>query len=383
MKSRPSIALVLLLLTFATFAACKNKALKKTDDPRLQDIRLPKGFHISIWADNVENARSMALGDKGTVFVGNKDGDKVYALADKDGDGQADERYTLASGKNMPNGVAFHNGALYVTEVNKIWRLDNIEASLAHPPAAVPIFDSLPDKKHHGWKYLAFGPDGKLYVPVGAPCNICDEGEKDGRYATICRMNADGTGFEVFAKGIRNSVGFDWHPQTGALWFTENGRDELGDDVPPDELNTAPKAGMHFGYPYCHAGEISDPEYGSRRACSEFTPPVAKLGPHVAAIGMKFYTGSMLPKEYANTIFIAEHGSWNRSEPIGYRVMTVHLDAGGKAVYQPFAEGWLKDGKAWGRPVDVLQLKDGSLLVSDDFANCIYRITYDKASDNQ
>ncbi len=367
----------LLLLCLAPIAACKNKALKKVDDPRLQDIRLPKGFHISIWAKDVDNARSLAMGDKGTIFVGNKDGDKVYALADRDGDGQAEAKYTLMSGKNMPNGVAFHNGALYVAEVDKIWRLDNIEANLNAPPQPVLVFDKLPDHKHHGWKYIAFGRDGKLYVPIGAPCNNCDSNEHDPRFASITRMNADGSGFEVYAHGIRNSVGFDWHPQTKELWFTENGRDELGDNIPPDELNHAPKAGMNFGYPYCHAGYISDPEYGSRHACSEFTPPVAKLAPHTAALGMKFYTGKMFPAAYTNTIFIAEHGSWNRTEPIGYRLTTVRMD-GDSARYEPFAEGWLKGGKAWGRPVDVLQLKDGSLLVSDDFANCIYRITYDE-----
>jgi glucose/arabinose dehydrogenase len=367
----------ILLSAITPFAACKNKALHKAEDPRLQDIRLPKGFHISVFAKDVDNARSLARGDKGTVFVGNREGDKVFALVDNDGDGYSDEQYTLMSGRNMPNGVAFRNGALYVAEVNKIWRLDNIEANLKHPPAPVLVFDSLPDKKHHGWKYIAFGPDGKLYVPIGAPCNICDDAERDHRYASICRMNPDGSGFEVFASGIRNSVGFDWHPQTKALWFTENGRDELGDDVPPDELNTAPKAGMNFGYPYCHAGDIPDPEFGKKHPCSDFTPPVVKLGPHVAALGMKFYTGKMFPAAYRNTIFIAEHGSWNRSTPIGYRVMTVRMSGDGKAIYEPFAEGWLKDGKAWGRPVDVLQLPDGSLLVSDDFANCVYRITYD------
>jgi glucose/arabinose dehydrogenase len=358
--------------------SCKNKALQKTKDPRLEQIKLPQGFSISIWAKDVDNARSLALGDKGTIFVGNRSGDKVYALLDKDNNGEADERYTLMSGKNMPNGVAFYKGALYVAELDKIWRLDNIEASLANLQPVL-VFDSLPDKKHHGWKYIAFGPDGKLYIPVGAPCNICNDAEKDPRYASICRMNPDGTGFEVFAHGIRNSVGFDWHPQTHELWFTENGRDEMGDDTPPDELNTAPKAGMHFGYPYCHAGDTPDPEYGKGHACTEFTPPVAKLGPHVAALGMKFYTGNMFPSAYSNTIFIAEYGSWNRTAPLGYRIMTVRQDAAKSgAVYETFAEGWLQNGKAWGRPVDVLQLKDGSLLVSDDFANCIYRITYDK-----
>lgn len=369
--------LTIALSALCTFnSACKNKALHKVEDPRLADIKLPAGFHISIFADNVDNARSLAMGDKGTIFVGNRQGDKVYALVDKDADGVADERYTIASGMNMPNGVAFRQGALYVAEVNKIWRFDNIEANLAHPPKPVLVSDNFPGDAHHGWKYIAFGPDNKLYVPVGAPCNICDDNEKDPRYASITRMNADGSGFEVYAHGIRNTVGFTWHPDTKALWFTENGRDQMGDDIPGDELNTAPQANMHFGYPYCHAGTIKDPEYGYKHACSEFIPPVTVLAPHTAALGVKFYTGSMFPAEYKNRVIIAEHGSWNRSEPIGYRLTMVKLDGDKSVSYEPFAEGWLKNGKAWGRPVDVLQLKDGSLLVSDDFANVIYRITY-------
>lgn len=371
--------IVLLCILFCVCStACRNKALQKTEDPRLNDIKLPPGFHISLFADTIDNARSLALGDKGTVFVGNRSGDKIYAIVDEDNDGTADKKYILAKGLNMPNGVAFHKGALYVAEVNKIWRFDNIENRLSNPPQPVLISDNYPSDKHHGWKYIAFGPDDKLYVPVGAPCNICDDNENDNRYASITRMNADGSDFEVFASGIRNTVGFAWHPQTKELWFTDNGRDMLGDDSPPDELNNAPKPGMHFGYPYCHAGDIKDPEYGDRHPCSDFTPPVQKLAPHTAALGMKFYTGDMFPAAYKNQVFIAEHGSWNRSEPIGYRIMMVKLE-GNKAIsYEPFAEGWLENGKAWGRPVDILQLKDGSLLVSDDFANVIYRISYGK-----
>ena len=368
----------LLLIPLALTAACKNKALQKTENPKLSEIRVPQGFHISIFADSVPNARSLSLGDNGTVFVGNRSGDKVFAIVDKDNDGRADAQYTLLSGKDMPNGVAFYKGALYVAEKDKIWRLDDIEQHLDHPPVPVLIFDSLPHDDHHGWKYIGFGPDGKLYVPIGAPCNNCDAAEKDGRYASITRMNPDGSGFEVYASGIRNSVGFDWQPDTKNLWFTENGRDELGDNIPPDELNTAPHQGMNFGYPYCQGGDIPDPEFGTRHPCSDFTPPVVKLAPHTAALGMKFYTGNMFPSTYSKSIFIAEHGSWNRSTPIGYRITNVRFDQNGNADYTVFAEGWLqKDGKAWGRPVSVLQLKDGSLLVSDDFANCIYRITYD------
>lgn len=358
-------------------ATCQNKALDKNADPRLESIKLPTGFHISIYANDVDNARSLALGNNGTVFVGNRKGNKVYALVDTDKNGVADKKYTVASGMDMPNGVAFRNGALYIAEVDKVWKLDDIENRLSNPPTPILITDKYPNDKHHGWKYIAFGPDGKLYIPVGAPCNICDDNEKDNRYASITRMNADGTGFEVYASGIRNTVGFDWHPETKELWFTDNGRDQMGDDVPPDELNVAPKTGMHFGYPYCHAGDIPDPKYGGKRNCNEFTKPVVKLAAHTAALGMKFYTGKMFPPAYSNQIFIAEHGSWNRSEPIGYRIMLVKPNGKESGSYDVFAEGWLKDGKAWGRPVDVLQLNDGSLLVSDDFANLVYRITYD------
>jgi glucose/arabinose dehydrogenase len=380
MKTKHIFLPLLLISVSMTSASCQNKSLKKIEDPRLADIKLPPGFQISIYADNVDNARSLALGANGTVFVGNRQGDKVFALTDENNDGVADKKYTIASGMDMPNGVAFRNGALYVAEVSKIWRYDNIEANLANPPKPVLVSDNFPDKKHHGWKYISFGPDGKLYVPVGAPCNICDDHVQDPRFSSITRMNADGSGFEVFAHGIRNTVGFDWHPKTKELWFTENGRDMMGDDVPPDELNRAPSANMNFGYPYCHGTDIKDPKFGDQHACKEFTPPVTNLGAHVAAIGMKFYTGTMFPATYKNQVFIAEHGSWNRSSPVGYRVMMVTLDGNVANGYKPFAEGWLKDGKAWGRPADVLQLKDGSLLVSDDFANVVYRITYSAKS---
>ena len=378
MLPRYCFALVALVCAGFMTGSCQNKALKKTSDPKLADIKLPDGFSISIFADNVDNARSLALGANGTVFVGNRQSDKVYALVDEGNDGKADNKYTIAQGLNMPNGVAFYNGALYVAELNKIWRFDNIESSLGAPPQPVLIRDSFPSSKHHGWKYIAFGPDGKLYVPVGAPCNICDDNETDKRYASITRMNADGSGFEIFAHGVRNTVGFDWHPTSNELWFTDNGRDNMGDDVPGDELNLASRAGLHFGYPYCHAYNVKDPEFGDKRSCSEFIAPASVLAPHTAALGMKFYTGNMFPSEYKNQVFIAEHGSWNRSTPIGYRVMLVKLDGNKVVSYEPFADGWLKSGKAWGRPVDVLQMKDGSLLVSDDFANVIYRITYNK-----
>lgn len=378
MPLKYTILLLTLAVMVLTSSKCINTSKKHTKDPLLEQIKLPQGFQISVFARDVTNARSMTRGDKGTIFVGNRKEDKVYALVDKNNDGVADERYIIAEKMNTPNGVAFHKGALYIAEIDKIWRMDNIESNLASPPQRVLVTDSLPDDEHHGWKYIAFGPDDKLYVPVGAPCNICDDNERDKRFSSITRMNADGSGFEVFAHGIRNTVGFDWHPETKELWFTENGRDWMGAKIPPDELNHAPRADMHFGYPYCHGGTIADPDFGKKRNCNEFTPPIANLGAHVAALGMKFYTGNMFPEEYRNQVFIAEHGSWNSPDLVGYRVSMVRFKEDGSAVYATFADGWVHEGKAWGRPVDILQLPDGSLLVSDDFGGVIYRITYEK-----
>lgn len=343
----------------------------------LDQINLPPGFKITTYAEDVTNARSLELSPNGTLFVGTRDEGNVYALRDTNGDMRADQKYVLATGLNMPNGVAFRNGALYVAEVSRIIRFDNIEANLANPPKPVVVYDEYPTETHHGWKFIDFGPDGKLYVPVGAPCNIC-KSEKEV-YATITRINPDGTGMEVVQHGIRNTVGFTWHPDTKELWFTDNGRDMMGDDRPGDELNRASREGMHFGYPYCHQGNLPDPKYGKQRQCAAFTAPVQILGPHVAALGMEFYTGNQFPKEYKNQIFIAEHGSWNRSKKSGYRVMLVTLDDNQNATsYKPFAEGWLLEDKddAWGRPVDVELMPDGSILVSDDYANAIYRIYY-------
>jgi glucose/arabinose dehydrogenase len=342
----------------------------------LNTIKLPAGFTIDVFAE-VKNARSLAISPSGVVYVGNRNGDKVYAVKDVNGDGKADKKWIIASGLKTPNGVAFKDGDLYVAEVNRILKFEEIESKLSAPPKPVVVNDSYPTDAHHGWKYIAFGPDGKLYVPVGAPCNICEP--KDEVYASITRINADGTGREVFASGVRNTVGFTWHPITSELWFTDNGRDMLGDDLPPCELNNAPQAGMHFGYPYCHAGNIKDPEFGKKRACAEFTAPAQRMGPHVAPLGIKFYTGNKFPESYRNQAFIAEHGSWNRSKKIGYRISLVKLEGNKKAVsYETFASGWLNDTTqdAWGRPVDVLMLEDGSMLVSDDYADVIYRISY-------
>ncbi len=341
----------------------------------LNTLKLPKGFSIRVFAE-VENAREMALSPAGTLFIGNNQENKVYAVKDTNGDGVADKKWVIASRLNSPNGVALKDGDLYVAEINRVTKFSGIESKLDNPGSPLVVNDKLPAKDHHGAKYIAFGPDGKLYVPVGAPCNICESQEPI--FAAISRMNPDGSGLELFASGIRNTVGLTWHPETKDLWFTDNGRDLLGDDIPPCELNTAPKAGMHFGYPYCHGGTVKDPEFGNKRPCSDFTKPAQNLGAHVAPLGLKFYTGSMFPAQYKNQIFLAEHGSWNRSRKSGYKVSLVKIEHSKSTGYEPFVSGWLDEAtqKVWGRPVDVLLMPDGSMLVSDDYAGVVYRITY-------
>ena len=361
-----------------------NQSSNLEIDSFLEKIVLPEGFEIKIYADDVENARSMAISPSGTIFVGNRNKDNVFALKDTDGDNVIDKKYLITNKlKNMPNGVAFHDGDLYVAEVNKIWKFENIEENLSHLDKfdeyleePILISDDFPSDRHHGWKYISFGPDGKLYVPVGAPCNICES--RDEIYASITRMNPDGSNREIYVKGVRNTVGFTWHPETKQLWFTDNGRDMLGDNIPPCELNKVTEKDQHFGYPYCHGGDIGDPEFGGEYSCSDFVKPVQKLGPHVSPLGLKFYTGKMFPDEYKGDIFIAEHGSWNRSKKIGYRISRVKIENNKSVGYETFIYGWLDDEKqeAWGRPVDILILEDGSMLISDDKANAIYRVTY-------
>lgn len=341
-------------------------------------LNLPDGFVIETFAEGVEDARSMAIGDKGTLFVGTRKANKLYAIQDLDGDFKADRTLVLDTTLIVPNGIAFRNGDLYVAEINRLLRYRNIEENLEALPEPEVIYEDYPTEGHHGWKYIAFGPDDKLYVPVGAPCNICDSAQVDQRYASITRMDPDGSNREVYANGVRNTVGFTWHPQTGELWFTDNGRDMMGDDVPPCELNRVSEAGQHFGYPFCHGGTIADPEYGDQRPCADFVPPIQNLGAHVAPLGVKFYTGDMFPEQYKGQAFIAEHGSWNRSSKVGYRITLVKLE-GDKAVsYTPFIDGWLDDAsqEAFGRPVDLLWLQDGSMLISDDYGNAIYRVRY-------
>jgi glucose/arabinose dehydrogenase len=344
---------------------------------QLDRITLPTGFSITLYEDNVPGARTLALGDKGTLFVGTYKEGKVYAvparLSAQEGNGEV---FVIAEDLQDPHGVAFKDGSLYVAERGRILRFDDIENRLERPPAPVVIYELGLKYAHHGLRVIHFGPDGKLYVSIGVPCNICMP-EID-RYGVIIRLDGKGKS-EVFARGIRNSVGYDWHPKTHALWFTDNGRDLLGNDTPPDELNHAPMAGMHFGYPYCHAGELPDPVFGLRSHCSDFTGPAQKLGPHVAALGMRFYTGHQFPASYRNRIFIAEHGSWNRNPKLGYRITMVTLAGNDAVTYEPFAEGWLQGNSAWGRPVDVIVAPDGSLLVSDDKRGAIYRISYGNA----
>jgi glucose/arabinose dehydrogenase len=316
----------------------------------------------------------MALSPSGVLFVGTRKSGRVYAVVDKDGDFKADRVLTVAEALNMPNGVALWDGDLYVAEVHRILRYPKIESHLEKPGRPEVVYDKLPRDRSHGWKFIRFGPDGRLYVPVGAPCNVCKRDEPI--YASIARMNRDGGSFEIFVHGVRNSVGFDWHPVTGELWFTDNGRDWLGEDEPPDELNRAGLQGLHFGFPFCHGGSLPDPEFGSEQSCGQYTAPAMNLGAHVAALGMRFYTGTMFPAEYHNQIFIAEHGSWNRQKKAGYRLSLVRLDGDRAVRYEPFAKGWLTGGFAWGRPVDLLVMHDGSMLVSDDKNGVIYRIAY-------
>ena len=340
----------------------------------LKRLKLPPGFEISLFADDVPNARSMAWGGAGLVYVGTRGGE-VYALQDKNLDGVADQRYLVAKDLYLPNGVAYKNGALYVAEVHRIIRFDNIDQRLSNPPEPVVVFDQFPNDKHHGWKYLKFGPDGKLYTSVGAPCNICEPSKTI--YSSLLRLNADGSGLETLARGIRNTVGFDWEPRSGHLFFNDNGRDYLGDDTPADELNEWSRVGEDFGFPSCHAGIIVDPQYGGDKQCKKTVPPVWKYKAHIAPLGMRFYTGKQFPDIYYKHLFVAQHGSWNRTQPQGYQVSLVKFSSGLPYIEQPFITGWLTaDGEVLGRPVDILQMPSGGLLISDDKLGVIYKVEY-------
>src|SRR4030095_9369324 len=328
-------------------------------------IKLPPGFKAELWASGINNARVMTWGSKGTLFVSSRVAGNVYAIVDK---GSSREVKTIAKGLNLPNGVAFRDGTLYIAEIHRITKMVGIEDKLDSPPAMEVVYDTLPKDLPHGWKYLAFGPDGKLYFNIGAPCNICVPPDT---HANISRVSADGTGFEYVAHGVRNSVGFDWHPATKELYFSTHARDWLGDDVPSDRLDVASKKGMHFGFPFCHQGDILDPEFGRGRSCGEFAQALIKTGPPGAGNGVQLYTGAMVPGEYKNRMFLAQRGSWNRTQKSGFKVMMVTLNAGSAPKYEVFAEGWLQGEEIWGRPVYTQQMKDGSLLISDDYGGAI------------
>lgn len=355
-------------------AAPAAAAAKAAQTDLLSGFKLPKGFRISVYAEGTAAARSMAVSDSGIVYVGSRKAGKVYALVPR-ADKQAADVVTIAEGLENPIGVTLLNGALYVGEISRVIRFDNIDKRYAQKPAYEVVKVNLPNDKWHGEKVIKAGPDGKLYIPVGAPCNICDT--DDTKSAKIYRMNADGSQLEEIARGVRNTVGFSFHPSTKQLWFTDNGRDELGDNTPSCELNVLTKFGQHFGFPYCHGGAVPDPEFGKSRSCDEFEAPVAKLGPHVAPLGLTFYTGKQFPEAYRNNLFIAEHGSWNRSTKIGYTVRFITLYGNKLVSDTAFIDGFLRGDEVVGRPVDVVTLADGSLLVSDDYGGRIFRVTYD------
>jgi len=344
----------------------------------LSGFVLPPGFSMAIYSDQTPKARSLAVSPSGIVYVGSRAG-KVYALEDTNGDHRVDKVTAVVSGLDNPQGVTLLNGDLYVAEVGRVIRFKQIDKYFAQKPKYEVVKGDLPNDRWHGEKIIKAGPDGKLYVPVGAPCNVCNK--EDEVYSKIWRMDPDGSHFEEYARGIRNSVGFAWKPDTNEMWFTDNGRDMLGDNLPSCELNYAPKKGMHFGFPYCQGGVVPDPEFGSLHNCSEFTPPAFLVGPHVAPLGLAFNTGLQFPQAYSGQLFIAEHGSWNRSQKYGYRVALATIVNNKVATYTPFIEGFLQNHTdVVGRPVDVAFLADGSMLVSDDFAGKVYRVSY-KAPD--
>jgi glucose/arabinose dehydrogenase len=379
MKKRSlGVLIVVVMAVVVIFAVVTLISLPGGSSPRpdlpLSAIRLPPGFSIGLYAGNVPGARSLAMGPEGIVFVGTRESGRVYALVDSNGDQQADRVVTIADNLFLPNGVAYRNDSLYVAEVNQVIRYDDIADRLDNPPTPVVVSDAFPGDVDHGWKFIAFGPDGKLYVPVGSPCNACVPPSAD--YAAIHRMNPDGTDLELYASGVRNTVGFDWDPLTGELWFTDNGRDWLGENLPPDELNVAPEGGLNFGFPSCYGENVPDSSVNPDGSCAGYIPAAEPLPAHVAPLGMRFYTGAMFPEDYRNQVFIAEHGSWNRIIPTGYRVSLVRRVNNTPVSYEVFAEGWLRNGAPWGRPVDVLVMPDGALLVSDDLAGAVYRISY-------
>jgi len=362
----------------ATYAnvipAARNGVSQVTPIPDVGGFKLPKGFHIGVYADGVPAARALAVSDSGIVYVGSRAAGKVYALVPSP-DSTTAKVVVIAEKLQAPIGVTLVNGALYVAEIGRVIRFDQIDKRYASKPSFAIVKADIPNEKAHGEKVIKLGPDGKLYIPAGAPCNVCDK--ENTPYSKIYRMNPDGSNFEEYARGIRNTVGFAFHPKTGALWFTDNGPDQLGENTPSCELNLAPTPGLHFGFPYCHGGVVPDPKFANGHSCDEFVQPVAKLGPHVAPLGLAFYTGKQFPESYQGNLFVAEHGSWNRPNRIGYRIALITL-YGDKVVSDtPFLEGFLRGEAVVGRPADVAILADGSMLISDDYGGRVWRITYD------
>jgi len=344
------------------------------DTEVLERIQLPEGFEISYFAADVKEARSIVVAENGWVFISTRKHGSLYALKDTTGDFRADVKITLAEDWNQPNGIAIHDNDLYVAEIHQIHKFPNLVDDPTRAVEPQVIYAELPEYTHHGWRYINIGPDDKLYTAIGVPCNICLP--EEDRLASISRLNLDGTDFEVVHQGIRNSVGFDWDPETGYLWFTENNRDWMGDDLPACELNVATEDGQHYGYPYCHQGDLPDPKYGKFRSCDEFTPPAQNLVAHSAPLGLSFLNQAEVPAEYKSKLLIAEHGSWNRTIPVGYRITMVDIEGDQATNYSVFAEGWLNGHNKYGRPVDITPYIDGSLLVTDDFNHAVYRIKY-------
>ena len=337
-------------------------------------ISLPPGFELTHFTKDVSGPRSMALGKEGNIFVTSPSSGSVLALKDNDGDGIADFKYIIASGLNTPHGIAFHQGDLFVAELNRIIHFKQVEKYIGQSQTPTIIFDELPNTHHHGHRFLRVGPDSKLYVSVGAPCNVCLVDPH--KFGLIKQLNLDGTNAKTFASGVRNTVGFDWDPRTNELWFNDHGRDWLGDDLPADELNHAPVPGLDFGFPYCHQGDLADPEYGRSKRCDEFVAPRLKYGAHVAPNGLVFYDGRQFPERYKNRIFVAQHGSWNRKRKTGYQIVTIDLANKKEPFLEKFAFGWEIEDEVFGRPVDLIIDQDGSLLISDDHSNSIYRISF-------
>lgn len=362
---------IILFILISGLSYAEASKSQQTPDLPLEKIKLPPGFSIQVWA-TIPDAKSLAIGKQGTVFVSSKATGSIYAISQSDG--KEKQVRIIANGLKSPSGIAYYEGALYVAGLNRIFRFDQIENNLDQINEPIIIYENLPKESFHNTRYMAIGPDNLLYVSVGAPCDACEADLM--RYALIARLDSNGNNFEIYAQGVRNSLGFDWHPKTNKLWFSDIGRDWMGEDLPPDELNYAAIKGLHFGFPYCHASNILDPKFGAKRDCSRSQAPIAELEPHVSPHGIKFYSGRMFPPEYHNQLIIAEHGSWNRRAPVGFRLQHFRLENNQVVKKEIFAEGWFNDQNAWGRPTDLLVMPDGALLVSDDLAGVIYRISY-------